>query len=566
MRLRFVLALALGALLGLATRVPNAATSPVAMPVREALQTLLDNVTSELPLIEGATLRMPDLVQRFYAARAYRPAWGDAAGPNAQAEALLKVLAAAADEGLEPEDYHFSQLATMMAAVQQNPFLPAERLAALDVLLSDAFFTYGQHLVQGRLALAPAETAYLASVPQPDLVGLLEKALAAGDVTAALASLAPTHSAYRRLRQALARYRAIAAAGGWPAVPPGPALRRGDRGARVALLRARLAASGDLLGPLLPDEALSEQPLPLDDTFFDAALEQAVRRFQQRHSLEVDGIVGPATLAALNVPVAQRLEQLRLNLDRWRRLPRQLGSQYLLVNIPAFTLDVMHDDASVLHMRVVVGQPHRRTPVFNATLRYLVFNPYWQVPRSIATREILPRLREDPAYLRSHNFTVLEGWEEARVIDPESIDWATLTPHTFRYRLRQEPGPQNALGRVKFMFPNRFHVYLHDTPAKDLFAKARRAFSHGCVRLERPRELAVHLLRDHPAWNEERVLAAIASGTRRVVPLPYPLPIYLVYHTAWVDPDGTVHFAPDLYGYDARAQEPGCARTAQACG
>ncbi|NIO06699.1 MAG: L,D-transpeptidase family protein, partial [Deltaproteobacteria bacterium] len=256
-------------------------------------------------------------------------------------------------------------------------------------------------------------------------------------------------------------------------------MEKDDRGPRVSALRSRLIASGDLDGS--PER---------DYDLFDEALEWGVRRFQKRHGLKVDGIVGSRTLKTLNVPVEERMRQIELNMERWRWLPNDLGRRFILVNIPNFELYVVENDEILMTMRAVVGRRYQRTPVFTGEMTYLELNPYWHIPTKIATQDILPSIRKNPNYLIKKKIRVFQSWEaQAPEIDPESIDWSQITTENFSFKLRQEPGPSNALGRVKFMFPNRFAVYLHDTPARKLFQKTRRTFSAGCIRIEKPVEL-----------------------------------------------------------------------------
>lgn len=377
----------------------------------------------------------------------------------------------------------------------------------------------------------------------------------------------PTQLTYARLQQALEWYRRIAAAGGWVAIPNGPTLWPGDYSERVAALRARLQVTADLVAPVYYATPLDDEPHTDANLYFDGKLEQAVRAFQSRHGLQVDGIVGPETLVALNLPVEMRIAQIALNLERWRQDVEKLGERYILVNIPAFSLNVVTHDHTALSMRVIVGKPDQRTPIFHATMTYLVLNPYWEVPPNIARREILPAIYKDPTYLEKHNMQVMEGWgSEAQVIEAAAIDWSETAPTTLQYRFRQGPGKQNALGRVKFKFPNLFNVYLHDTSTPSLFAKPRRAFSHGCIRVEKPIELATYLLQDQPVWSRKRILAAIAQGAERRVNLLTPIPVHIVYRTAWVDAAGAVQFRPDLYGYDKKWEASFCSDTARPCG
>jgi murein L,D-transpeptidase YcbB/YkuD len=493
---------------------------------------------AEETLAAGVKLR------HFYAQRLYHPAWSNDAGPLQDAEALLQVLQDAESEGLSPQDYHLLPIIDTLAAVRQAQNMPTSwhtgRLADLDLLLTDAFLTYGAHLLHGRQRLAAVDAGGMAKDEATDLARLLHHALATEQITATLHSLLPPYAEYTRLRQALVQYRRLAAHGGWPTLADGPPLHQGDQNERVVALRYRLRRTGDLITPPAADEAL-----------FDKAVEQAVGAFQKRHGLAVDGIVGSVTLAAMNVSVEERVRQLILNLDRRRWLPRQLGHRYVLINIPDFTVRVVEDDQPVLTMRAVVGKPSWPTPVLSSVVTHLIFNPFWEVPARIISQEILPHLRRDPAYLAQHHLRVIQGWEaKSQTIDPRTIDWSTVSATRFPYRLRQDPGPGNALGRVKFVFPNRFHASMHDTPSRELFARPMRAFSHGCIRLEKPLELAAYVLREASAGSREAIDTTVASGMTRQVPLPQPLPVHLVYHTAWVDTDGTVHFRTDIYGHD----------------
>jgi murein L,D-transpeptidase YcbB/YkuD len=309
---------------------------------------------------------------------------------------------------------------------------------------------------------------------------------------------------------------------------------------RVAALAARLVASGEL------DMH--------DGDVFDAPLADAVRRYQTRHGLTADAVVGQATLASLNAPIQARIDRLIVNLERWRWLPETLGERYIIVNIAGFKLDLVEDGEAALSMRVVVGTPFRRTPVFSERISYLVLNPSWHVPHRIAITDKLPLIKANPDYLAQQNYALLQGWgADERVIDPATVDWPAVTRNDFPYRLRQAPGPFNALGRVKFMFPNKFSVYLHDTPARELFGRDARAFSSGCIRLERPLDLAETLLAAEPGWSRTAIDAALATGREQTVRLGRPVPVHLLYWTAWVDPaDGTLNFRDDIYGRDTR--------------
>ena len=417
----------------------------------------------------------------------------------------------------------------------------AGRLAGLELLSTDAFLLYGGHLLTGRVSPTDLEPSWNVEGRRGDLVSVLREAARTGAVAEALQSLRPPQSEYAHLKTALQRYRRLAASGGWPAVPDGESLKRGAHGPRVDSLRRRLARTDDL--PAVRSAALDS---------FGVALETAVVTFQERHGLEADGVVGPATRAALNVSADARAEQVAVNLERWRWLPQSLGRRHVLVNIAAFRLRVVEEGEDVLRMRAIIGRPYRQTPVFSGAISYLVLNPYWHVPHSIATKDKLPEIKKDPDYLARQQFEVLRGWgADAQPIDPSTIDWSRLSASNFPYRLRQRPGPLNALGQVKFMFPNRHSVYLHDTPTRGLFARAERSFSSGCVRVEKPIELAEYLLANQTQWAADRIQTALnTSAAERSVFLPEPVPVHLQYWTAWADADGTVHFRADVYQRD----------------
>jgi L,D-transpeptidase YcbB len=467
-------------------------------------------------VLEEETVRSSPLLPCFYERRGYTPAWSNAGALRPAAGELLWALAAAGDHGLQPEDYRPAALQRLASAAPGDALGTAD----LDLLLSNAFLTFAAHLRHGKVNPEGIYHDCALGRDQTDLAAVLEEALRQGRVRAALAGMAPPHQGYALLRDALARYHRIALRGDSEPVPPGANLRLGDQGERVAVLRARLAdaAEADAAEPFPP----SESP-----DLFDAPLEEAVRRFQQRHGLEEDGVAGPATLAELNLPAEDHVRQIEVNLERWRWLPHDLGQRHVLVNIAGFRLDAVEDGRTTLDMRIIVGKPYTRTPMFSSAIGSVVLNPYWNVPRSIVP-EVLARARRDPSYLHREGFETLPG-----------------------SRLRQRPGPQNALGRIKFVFPNRFGVYLHDTSAPALFGSTVRTFSHGCIRIEKPFDLAAWALRDDPRWNADAIRAAIEAGRERSVPLPHKIPVHVAYWTAWVDGDGTQQLGRDVYLRDA---------------
>jgi L,D-transpeptidase YcbB len=488
-----------------------------------------------------ASLALPG----FYERRLYRPAWSDKRGPTRLVDDVVSALYRADLEGLRPKDYHLAAIENLLAAVradaQSGGVIVPDRWAELDLLLTDAFLVYGSHLLPGRVDPETLKPIWVANRRTADLAAKLDNALASGDIAGTLATLAPPQRGFRQLREALVDHRAIAARGGWPTIPEGRLLKRGDHGPDVAALRERLRIGSDLRVLEYEDAAL-----------FDDALEKALQRFQKRHGLTATGIMDPVTRSELNVSAERRVQQLELNLERWRWLPQDLGHRYIIVNIAAFELEVVEEDTVVLAMRVVVGLPFHSTPVFSDTMRYLVLNPYWQVPRDIAVKELLPRLKRDPSYLGRQKMQVFRDLGlKTEEINPATIDWSTITPTNFSFRLRQDPGPINALGRIKFMFLNKFNVYLHDTPSRPLFNETQRDFSHGCIRVQQPIELALYLLQQEKSWNRNVLLAALDKAVDRTVPVPEPIPIHLLYWTAWADRDGTIQFRRDIYDRDA---------------
>lgn len=348
------------------------------------------------------------------------------------------------------------------------------------------------------------------------------------------------HEEAEALLEAHERYRAIVAAGGWPTVPEGPTLVPGEPAdpERLAALAERLAAEGDLVGWF----GRRGRAAPPEEPVYDAVLAEAVRRFQERHGLEVDGKVGPATLAALRVSGRERLDQIALNLERWRTTPTDLPERRIEINLPAYELTTYEQGRPSGAMKVVVGKPTSPTPTFRDRVTHVVLRPYWNVPAGITGRELVPQARRNPRSLAARGFEVQAG---GRWVSPTAVDWSRSG-----YRIRQRPGAGNSLGLVKFVLAGQTLIYLHDTPDTRAFRRADRALSHGCVRLERPFDLAEWLLADEEDWTPERVRAAAYSGGERWVPLTDEVPVYVRYFTAWADEAGRMQFRDDVYRED----------------
>jgi murein L,D-transpeptidase YcbB/YkuD len=458
-------------------------------------------------------------VQTFYRDRGYAPVWIDAEGLTPGGQALVRTISAAGGEGLPVERYDPRLLVgqaphVIPAAVGETP---ADRRAKLDVALTWAFLRYAADVTSGTVD-PRGSTSLWRSTPQGiDAAALLDQAVREDAPARVLEAARPAHPQYAALSDALVRYRRLASAGGWPMLPAGARLRPGRPSPHTAALRARLQASGDFGGVGMGH-------------VYDTPLVKAVKVFERRHGLKADGIVDEATLAALNVPVEDRIRQIELNLERWRWQDWSPEGRSILVNVPTFELHAYDGGRQALTMRVVAGKGDSPTPVFAETMQHVVFSPHWNVPPNILETEILPAVRRNPGYLARHNM---------EMVRTESGGLA----------VRQRPGPGNSLGLVKFLFPNPFHVYLHDTPQDSLFTRDRRAFSHGCVRVEKPEALARFVLRGTD-WDDASIARAMRSGRERFVALEEEIPVTIAYFTAWVDPDGTVRFGPDVYRHD----------------
>jgi murein L,D-transpeptidase YcbB/YkuD len=484
-------------------------------------------------------------MQGVYTSRGFEPIWIDGTHPARQFDDLLSALQQLGAHGIDPERYDFAELTAARAKAPRGWFsrkgLEEPAVVPLDLKATWAWIRGAADLSAGAAdAEGSADKLWRLKRRKIDFEKKLASALESGSIREHFEEFAPTHTEYRRLKDAYKAYSDTAKAGGWKALPASLSLKKGDRSPHLAALAERLRKTGDL-----PEDAAGTAET------FDDRLSAAVAHFQRRHGLEPDGVVGRQVVAEMNVPVASRIRQLQLNLERWRWLPHDLGDRYIFVNVPEFRLEIHEAERVPLSMNVITGARNTPTPIFSDTMTHVVFSPYWNVPDSIASGETLPAAQSDPSFLDRNGIEVVGT--SGRVVDPSTIDWSAATDEgTFPYRFRQRPGSSNSLGLVKFIFPNEHDVYLHDTPADMLFKRAYRALSHGCVRLEKPQALAEYLLRDQPEWTAERIAAAMHAGEEKHVKLAKPIPVHLMYWTARVHQDGTVHFRPDVYGRDSR--------------
>jgi murein L,D-transpeptidase YcbB/YkuD len=501
---------------------------------RDVLRDRIDMLLStHEATVDGAPIAASTLIDALYSRREYSPAWAD----PAVVKQLFDQVLGSVDHGLNPEDFHAKQLGMRLnrGARANDPVFRADT----EILCTDALARLAITLQFGKLDPADFDPAWNFSrkMARQDPLAYFNQVLETKTVALALATLGPQVPQYRNFQTGLKEYRSILAAGGWPTVSSGPVLKVGSNGARVAELRQRLEVTGDL-----------STPGPADPEKFDAGLEAAVKSLQGRHGIDADGKAGPRTIEELNVPVETRVNQLRASLERMRWVFRDLPDEFIIVDIAGFHVYVVKNGLQVWESRVQVGKPYHATPVFKDTMRYLDFNPTWTIPPGILRRSTLPAIRKDPGYLQRSNMTVLTT--SGTVVDPSTIDWAATATGGFPYMIRQEPGPDNALGRVKFMFPNKYMVYLHDTPSKGLFARSERTFSSGCIRVQNPFDLAELLLADQ-GWDRSRIDQVVASKKTTRVNLENPITVMLLYWTAEVDQDGTVHFRNDVYDRDA---------------
>lgn len=528
-------------------------------------------------LIQTKNIKAYKTLPKLYEERNYVPLWIENGGPSSQAYEMIEIIRNSDNEALDPDYYNISEIESILKRMEQDrnsgDSYDALDLAELELLLSNSFLTYTHDLHYGRVRAEQINLELLSGERPVNLPKLLVTAVETDQVQETLEGLLPEYPMYAMLRISLKEYREIAAKGGWQPVAYGDKFKKGARGQRVLALSKRLKVTGEL-----------DSSIPGSEVF-DDSLDQAVRKYQQRNGLYVDGVVGKSTIEALNVPVEERISQIELTMERWRLLPQYLGNRYILVNIANYHLYGVENNNDTINMRIVVGKPQWNTPMFSEEMTHLIINPYWNIPPSIFKDDIAPKIMEDSEYLSKQNMyavgleapekivveeaevvEVVENVEATEVTDGDNTGEKELSEVEIqnkkaqeeyiskvlsgKYRLRQNPGPGNALGRIKFLFPNKHSVYLHDTPNRGFFKKAQRNFSHGCIRVEKPLELAEFVLSSNPSWTQNTIQSSINKMKTKTVHLDESITVYILYFTTWVDNEGTVNFHKDIYGLD----------------
>lgn len=533
---------------------PQEIPQPKLDPYQQSIQTLLERLLSASPTSSAPILKS---LHDFYLHRSFQPAWSHTHDARPYAQALLQAIHNSHQDGLTPDDYSPRLLESQIENFYASGSHPTpEQTARLDILLSDTFIRLASDLQAGRINPSKLGQSWNRTPSLAKWNSLLEQSLQDPDASAltrALGSLAPSCSEYLGLKKALAQYREIANQGGWPLIPR-PAVKTfelepGHTFSGIPQLKQRLLATKDYQPP-------SGEPPNSANARYTSDLAEAVKNFQARHNLYVDGIVGEETLKALNIPVQTRITQIILNMERCRWLPSNVSPRRIQVNIPEFTLRAYDDNQKKEEMPVIVGNAarHTTTPIFNNQMEYLIICPYWNIPYNIAKNEIVPSALKDPAYMERNAYEIVsEHSADTEIFPPNPENFGLVLAG--KLKMRQRTGNFNALGNLKFIFPNEHSVYLHDTNQRNLFTQHRRDFSHGCIRVSRPVDLAAYVLASQKSWTKDRIETQIESGKRQVVGLKQPIDVFIHYWTASVGEDGQIRFFEDIYGHDSRLQE-----------
>lgn len=487
--------------------------------------------------IDGNKIAALRLIPELYTNRNFSLTWKDRNKRNE----LIQIIQNIDNEGLNPADYFLQSLYKFN--INENVLTDSEWVD-FDILLTESLVRLAYHIRFGKVDPKSLDSNWNLnrSLENSDPAEIIQTVIDSDSIQTFMDRTVPRQPFYKQYKKALAQYRNIKTQGGWQTIPSGPTLKPGMDDSRIIQLKQRLKVTGDY------SEIISEPA-----NYYDSFFEEAVKNFQKRHGLKVDGVIGKNTLQAMNVSVDDRIDQIRVNLERGRWVFKEVQEDYFVVNIAGFQAFLVKDNKVIWDTRVVVGKPFRRTPVFKSEMKYMVFNPTWTIPPSILRNDILPKANKNPDYIREYGLDVLD--REGNQVDPDSLDWSSFSARNFPYILRQPPGPKNALGRIKFIFPNTHFVYLHDTPHRELFDNPERTISSGCIRVENPIKLAELLLDDKEKWNQQRISEIIESNKTKSIYLPEPLTVLLLYWTVMIDQDGQVSFRKDVYGRDKKVLE-----------
>jgi murein L,D-transpeptidase YcbB/YkuD len=482
----------------------------------------------------------------FYDQRYHRSIWFDGDQFKKDPEVLIAEIKDSYGEGLNPADYHLGFIENSVKDPDLFTADSLEKRALLEILLTNAYLSLASDYLNGKIDPEIIVEDYNHQDDNLEAQKLLKLLVEEERLAQILETQLPTSSNYTQLRDKLYLYRDSGKIKEWPQINTDETLALEAEGRAVAQLVENLSARAYLNLKSLDNR-----------DYFNQRVKRSVVRFQLDNGLNADGIVGSKTRKALNISLEQRIKQIIVNMERWRWLPENLGSRYIYVNIADYNLKLYENNQLKMEMKTIVGQEQRSTPVFSDEIDYLVLNPYWYVPKSIAVKDKLPLIKEDYKYLQENNYSLFQytGNNNLKEIDPAEVDWSEIDKDSFNYLLRQNPGDENALGRVKFMFPNRFSIYLHDTPSKYLFSETERGFSSGCIRIEKPVDLAEYLLKDQEKWDRQAIEAEMKKDKEKTVYLNNPIKIYLQYNTVWVDSLSNLHFREDIYGRDQKIIE-----------
>lgn len=516
------------------------AQSEIAISIKKYLFVINEN-NGDFPKEEKLTFHKE--LQEFYEQRYYQPIWLKKKQFLRNPEELIKLIKESYYEGLSPADYHLNIIKNYTANKSFLKNGSVNQKALLDILLTNAYLKLASHYLNGKINAEIIVDDNNYQHDSLEIEKLLKLLFKNDSLSKTIKSQLPKSKNYHLLKEKLYLYRDSGKIKKWPKISSEKNITLKSKGKKVKKLIDNLAARNYL------DKNELEK-----NNHFNQNVKKALRKFQLNNGLKADGIAGKKTIKTLNISLEQRIKQLIINMERWRWLPENLGDRYIYVNIADYGLKLYDNQKLLMEMKTIVGREQRSTPVFSDLIDYLVLNPYWYVPETIAVEDILPKLKKDSNYLEKNNFSVLQYKADNKLekIDPAKIDWKKIDKDNFDYLLRQNPGDHNSLGRIKFMFPNKFSIYLHDTPGKYLFSQSKRDFSSGCIRIEKPIDLAVYLLQDQKKWNRQEIEKEIKKDQEKIIYLKNPIKIYLQYNTAWVDEFDNLNFRNDIYNRDKK--------------